>query len=401
MNAVERFLRYVTLETTSSEESDTVPSTPSQKEFAYLLGKELETVGLVDVRVDECGYVYGRLPATKGAEELSALGLIAHMDTSPSACGKNVKPRTVEYTGGVLTLENGETLDPAVYPSLNSYVGQTLIVTDGTTLLGADDKAGVAEIVTLCEYLVVHPEISHREIFVAFTPDEEIGRGADHFTLEGFGAPVAYTVDGGMIGEIEYENFNAAAVSVQIKGLNIHPGSAKGRMKNAALLACELISMLPPAEAPAHTEGYEGFYHVTDIKGDENEAHVSMIVRDHDREKFEARKAFLAHLCAYLDEKWGDGSFSLKVSDSYYNMREKIEPCMELIDNAKAAMESVGVKPIVQPIRGGTDGARLSFMGLPCPNLSTGGENFHSVHEFIPVDSIEKMVGVLLYLVKC
>ncbi|MBE6589733.1 MAG: peptidase T [Ruminococcaceae bacterium] len=400
MNVLERFLRYVKFETTSDEESESVPSTPTQKNFAEMLAGELREIGLADVRVDECGYVYGKLPATKDCETLDALGLIAHMDTSPAVSGKDVRPRTVEYTGGVLTLENGERLDPAVYPVLERYVGETLVLTDGNTLLGADDKAGVAEIVSACAYLVAHPEISHRAVCVAFTPDEEIGRGADHFCVEGFEAPVAYTVDGGTLGEIEYENFNAASARILVKGLNIHPGSAKGRMKNSVLMANELIAMLPPAETPAHTEGYEGFYHVTDIKGDENETRISMIVRDHDREKFEARKAFLVRLCAYLDEKWGSGSFELTLKDSYYNMREKIEPCMELIENARAAMESVGAEPLVRPIRGGTDGARLSFMGLPCPNLSTGGENFHSLHEFIPTAALEKMRDVLVYLVR-
>ncbi len=400
MNTKQRFLRYVSIDTVSDEESTSVPSTPSQVGFAKMLASELEELGLFDVRVDECGYVYATLPASAGCEALPALGLIAHMDTSPSVSGKGVSPRTVKYAGGVLTLENGEVLDPAVYPFLENYVGEELIVTDGRTLLGADDKAGIAEIVSACAYLIAHPEIRHRAVAVAFTPDEEIGRGADHFTVEGFGASVAYTVDGGALGEIEYENFNAAGARVTVKGHNIHPGSAKGKMKNAILMTNELLSMLPPAETPAHTEGYEGFYHVTDIKGDESEVRLSLIIRDHDKEKFEARKVFLTRLVAYLEGKWGSGSFLLEMEDSYYNMRERIEGHMELIENAKAAMESVGATPVVCPIRGGTDGARLSYMGIPCPNLSTGGENFHSVHEFIPVCALDKMRDVLIFLVR-
>ena len=400
MNTKERFLLYVTRETESNEESLTVPSTKTQIAFAKALAEELEELGLSHVRMDEYGYVYACLPASAGCEALPALGLIAHMDTSPSVSGKGVSPRTVLYTGGVLTLENGEVLDPAVYPFLSEYEGMELIVTDGRTLLGADDKAGVAEIVSACEYLISHPEIPHRAIAVAFTPDEEIGRGADHFNVADFGACVAYTVDGGALGEIEYENFNAAGARVTVKGHNIHPGSAKGKMKNAVLMASELISMLPPAETPAHTEGYEGFYHVTDIKGDESEVRLSMIIRDHDLKKFEDKKAFLTRLVAYLDDKWGSGSFLLEMADSYYNMRVKIVDHMELIENAKRAMESVGATPKVCPIRGGTDGARLSYMGLPCPNLSTGGENFHSVHEFIPVAALDKMRDVLIDLVK-
>ncbi|MBQ9784939.1 MAG: peptidase T [Clostridia bacterium] len=399
MSVIERFLKYVSLDTTSNEDSETVPSSACQLALGELLVGELCEIGLQDVRMDEYGYVYGFLPASTGRENEPALGLIAHMDTSPAVSGKDIKARIVTYTGGVLTLESGAELDPALYPMLNKCVGKELIVTDGTTLLGADDKAGIAEIVSACAHLCAHPEISHRAIAVAFTPDEEIGRGADHFDVAHFGAPVAYTVDGGEIGEIEYENFNAAAARLTVHGVNIHPGSAKNRMKNAVLMANQFISMLPPAETPAHTEGYEGFYHVTDMQGDETTATVSMLIRDHDRAEFEARKAFLSRLCDYLNGEWGSGSFELSVRDSYYNMREKLLDHMELIENAKAAMRSVGVEPIVMPIRGGTDGARLSFMGLPCPNLSTGGANFHGVHEFIPVESLCKMVDVLLYLV--
>ncbi len=400
MNVTERFLQYVSFDTTSDESSETVPSTARQRVLGEKLVKEMQQIGMERVRMDECGYVYGFLPASPDRKEDAPLGLIAHMDTSSAVCGKDIKPRRVIYTGGELTLENGEALSPTLYPMLDKCIGKELIVTDGTTLLGADDKAGIAEIMAACAYLAAHPEISHKALAVGFTPDEEIGRGADHFDVANFGASVAYTVDGGELGEIEYENFNAASAHVAVKGFNIHPGSAKNRMKNAVLMANQFLSMLPPAETPAHTEGYEGFYHVTDMHGDESAAEVSLIVRDHDRASFEARKAFLTRLCAYLDGEWGAGSFTLTLKDSYYNMKEKILDHMDLIENAKAAMRSVGAEPIVQPIRGGTDGARLSFEGLPCPNLSTGGANFHGVHEFIPVESLEKMTQVLVELSK-
>ncbi len=401
MNVIERFLRYVKYDTTSDENSETVPSTESQRTFGAYLINEMKEAGLVDVRMDACGYLYGVLPATADRADIPALGLIAHMDTSPAVSGKDIKPTIVKYQGGILTLASGSEMIPADYPMMERCIGQDLIVTDGTTLLGADDKAGVAEILSACAYLTAHPEVSHRTIAVAFTPDEEIGCGADHFDVEHFPARVAYTVDGGEIGEIEYENFNAAGAAVNITGFNIHPGTAKGRMKNAVLMANELISMLPPAETPAHTSGYEGFYHVTDMSGDESHATVSLIIRDHDRNKFEHRKAFLQNVCAYLEQKWGKGSFALSMKDSYYNMREQIEDGhMDLIEDAKAAMQSVGVEPNVIPIRGGTDGARLSFMGIPCPNLSTGGANFHGIHEFIPTVAMEKMVKVLLYLTR-
>lgn len=397
---VERFLKYLSVDTTSDEGSDTVPSSPSQRVLGARLAKELEALGLSDVRMDEYGYVYAILQASTGYESLPTLGFIAHMDTSPAVSGAGIKPRIIRYEGGDIVLENGAVTEVALFPFLSRYVGEELIVTDGSTLLGADDKAGIAEIVSACEYLLAHPEIKHGRIAVGFTPDEEIGRGADHFDVEGFGADFAYTVDGGELGEIEYENFNAASVTLKVRGVNIHPGSAKGRMKNAILMVNAFLSMLPPAETPAHTEGYEGFYHVTDISGCESEATLSMLIRDHDFEKFEERKRFLERLVAYLCGEWGDGSFALEIKDSYYNMKEKILPHMELIENAEAAMRSVGAEPTILPIRGGTDGARLSFMGLPCPNLSTGGANFHGVHELIPVESMRKMVRVLVELAR-
>ena len=324
------------------------------------------------------------------------------MDTAPGVSGENVKPRCLRYEGGDIRLGNGEALLLKDFPQLANYVGQELIVTDGSTLLGADDKAGVAEIVSACEFLLRHPEISHRRLAVCFTPDEEIGRGPDHFDFSKFPAKMAYTVDGGEIGELEYENFNAAAAKVRIHGVNIHPGEAKNKMRNAALLAAEFVSLLPAAEAPAHTEGYEGFYHVTDVSGNETEVVLHAIIRDHDREKFEARKTFVENAVRYLNGVWGEGSFRLELKDSYYNMKEKLLPHMELIDNACAAMRAVGVEPEIVPIRGGTDGARLSWeRDIPCPNLCTGGANFHGVHEFVPVASMEKMVQVLVELVRC
>lgn len=320
------------------------------------------------------------------------------MDTSPAVSGDHIKPRIVTYPGGVLEL-GASTLSPTDYPFLEEYIGQELIVTDGTTLLGADDKAGVAEIVTLCEYLLAHPEVKHRPIAVCFTPDEEIGRGTDRFRMDRFPAKEAYTVDGGELGEIEYENFNAAAATVKVRGLNIHPGSAKNKMKNAALLLAEFIGLLPAAETPAHTEGYEGFFHLCEMSGDESSAEAAYIIRDHNREKFETRKVLMQQTADFMNQKYGAGTFTLHMTDSYYNMKEKLTDHMYLIHNAEAAMQKAGVTPKIVAIRGGTDGARLSYEGLPCPNLSTGGLNFHSIHEFIPVRSLEKMVEVLRNLV--
>ena len=399
MNVTERFLKYVRFDTQSDENSERVPSTEKQKALGEYLVSELNGIGLDGVRMDEYGYVYGWLPATAGLESLPTLGLIAHMDTSPDVSGREVKPQIIRYEGGDIPLKNGEVIREDTFPFLSRYVGEELIVTDGTTLLGADDKAGIAEIVSACAYLREHLEIPHGRIAVGFTPDEEIGRGADHFDVKGFGADFAYTVDGGELGEIEYENFNAASARITVRGVNIHPGSAKNRMKNAILMANQLISMLPAAETPAHTEGYEGFYHVHSFIGDESSATVAMLIRDHDREKFEQRKVFLTRLVDALNDEWGNGNFTPEIRDSYYNMKEKIVPHMELIENAKTAMRAVGVEPIILPIRGGTDGARLSYMGLPCPNLSTGGANFHGVHELIPVNSLSKMVDVLVYLI--
>lgn len=396
-SAKSRFLRYVTYYTTSDEFTGTSPSTERQKDLGRALMQELEALKLEDVHMDDCGNVLATLPASEGVDA-PVIALIAHMDTAPDASGENVKPRLVRYEGGELKLNDTVSLTEALCPGLESHVGEELIVTDGTTLLGADDKAGVAEIVSACAELLAHPEIPHRAIAVCFTPDEEIGRGADHFDRAKFPAPVAYTVDGGELGEIEYENFNAAAAELTVRGLNIHPGEAKNKMKNAVLMANQFLSLLPPAQTPAHTEGYEGFYHVCAMEGDESLARVQLIVRDHDQEKFETRKDFLRRTADYLNTVWGAGSFELTVRDSYYNMKEKILPHMDLIENAQAAMRAADVAPRIVAIRGGTDGARLSWEGLPCPNLSTGGLNFHSIHEYIPVESLQKMTRVLVAL---
>lgn len=400
MTVVERFTKYVSFPTASDENSDRFPSTPGQSVLGEYLTEELRSLGLQNARMDDFGYVYGYLPGSEGHENDAPLGFIAHMDTSPDAPGSGIRPAIIHYTGGDIPLSGGSFLCAADYPKLKNYVNCDLIVTDGTTLLGADDKAGVAEIVTMLEYYVTHKEAAHRPLAICFTPDEEIGCGTDHFPFDEFAAQVAYTVDGGELGEIEYENFNAASAVVEITGRNIHPGEGKNKLKNAALLAAEWICALPAAETPAHTEGYEGFYHVTDVAGSESHATVKLIIRDHDRERFEARKAFVRRLCEYLNGVYGAGTFTAAVKDSYYNMREMILPHMELVDNAERAMTAAGITPKVVPIRGGTDGARLSYEGIPCPNLSTGGINFHSVHEFIPVHALTAMVEVLKELAK-
>lgn len=400
MTVSERFLKYVSFGTNSDENSDTCPSTESQRVLGRFLAEELTAIGLSNVGVDKDGYVYGVLPATPGRENDPSIGFIAHMDTSNAVKGDEIKPQTVRYNGGDIRLNETVSIKVKDFPYLEKYVGCDIITTDGTTLLGADDKAGIAEILTACEHLIAHPEISHGRIAVCFTPDEEIGRGADRFDLKRFACDWAYTVDGGELGEIEYENFNAASAKITVHGVNIHPGSAKNKMKNASLLAAEFINMLPKAETPAHTEGYEGFYHLCGMEGDETLAKLVYIIRDHCMERFLKRKEFVQNLVAYLNGVYGEGTFEADIRDSYYNMREKVEPFMHIIDNAVNAMKTVGVEPLIVPIRGGTDGARLSFEGLPCPNLSTGGANFHGIHEFIPIQSMEKMVEVLVTLMK-
>ena len=401
MRAYERLLQYVQVHTTSDPLSGTHPSTQRQFDLARMLVEELQALGVEDAAVDEHCYVYGTLPPTPGCEDRPALGLIAHMDTAPDASGENVRPVLhQDYDGRDVTLPaTGAVMRVKDFPFLASMKGETLITTDGSTLLGADDKAGVAEIFTAVEYLAAHPEIPHGRIAVAVTPDEEVGSGADHFDVDGFGAAAAYTVDGGELGELEYENFNAASAKVTIRGFNIHPGSAKDKMRNACLMALEFVNMLPPAETPAHTEGYEGFFHLGHMEGDETEARLSFIIRDHDRDRFESRKERINLIAAYLNEKYGPTTVQVELKDSYYNMKAQIEPHMYLIHRARAAFAKVGVEAVEVPIRGGTDGARLSYMGLPCPNLSTGGANFHGVMEYIPVQSMEKMVQVLVELV--
>ena len=392
----ERFLKYVSFDTKSDENSETCPSTLGQKWLGAALVEEMLEMGITDARMDENGYVYGTIP---GNPNLPTIGLIAHMDTSPDASGTDVKARIVEYTGEdiLLNAEKDIWLRASDYPGMKKHIGKHLIVTDGTTLLGADDKAGVAEIMTAAEFLL-RARMNHATVKIGFTPDEEIGRGADLFDVAGFGADYAYTVDGGSIGELEYENFNAAGAKVEIFGVNIHPGSAKDKMKNAQLIAMEFNALLPADQRPEHTEGYEGFFHLTDMQGDVEKATLYYIIRDHDFEKFEEKKELLVKAGEKLNEKYGNGSVCVSVKDSYFNMKQMIEPCMFIVERAKSAMEAVGITPSIQPIRGGTDGARLSFEGLPCPNLCTGGENFHSRFEYVPVEDMERIKDLLIQL---
>lgn len=399
---LDRFLHYVSFDTQSMDDQEQVPSTEKQLALAKALKEELEAMGASQVRMSEHGYVYAMIPATAD-HPVKSLGFVAHMDTAPAMSGKDVKPRIVErYDGQDLVLNEEKKIVMRVkdFPGMLDCVGKDLIVTDGTTLLGADDKAGVSEIMTMAEFFLSHPEIPHGKICIGFTPDEEVGRGADFFDVEHFGADAAYTVDGGPVGELEYENFNAASGKVDICGRGVHPGSAKGAMVNALLVGMEFQSMLPAFENPMYTEGYEGFFHLDQMAGDVESAHLEYIIRDHDREAFEKKKALFEEVSRYLNVKYGEGTVLTAVKDSYYNMKEQIEPDhLYLIDTAKEAMKSLDIKPLVSPIRGGTDGARLSYMGLPCPNLSTGGYNFHGKYEFIPVQSLEQMVEVLKKIV--
>ncbi|MBQ7690941.1 MAG: peptidase T [Muribaculaceae bacterium] len=398
MKLVERFLKYVKFDTQSDDLTNLTPSTPGQMTFARELEKELHEMGLSDISLDDNGYLYATLPGNCD-HAVPTLGFIAHMDTAPDMSGHDVKPRIVDYQGGAITLnaEQGITLDPAQFPELNDYVGQQLIVTDGTTLLGADDKAGIAEILSAVEWLQQHPEVKHGNIRVGFNPDEEIGLGAHHFDVEKFGADWAYTMDGGAVGELEYENFNAASAKITFKGLNVHPGSAKGKMLNAQRVAIQFASMLPRWETPEHTEGYEGFYHLIGMEGHVEQATLSYILRDHDRARFESRKHEIEHLCNKVNSEF-PGCATCEIKDQYYNMREKIEPVMHIIDLAKQAMELAGVTPKVQPIRGGTDGAQLSFKGLPCPNIFAGGMNMHGRYEYVPIPSMEKAMMTIVQI---
>lgn len=397
MTVVDRFLKYVTFATQSDEESGITPSTSGQRVFAEALVKELEALGLEEISLDDNSYLMATLPSNMEDQEVPTIGFISHLDTSPDMSGEGVKPRIVSYAGGDIVLNEAENivLSPRMFPEMEQYIGQDLIVTDGTTLLGADDKAGVAAIISAVAYLKEHPEIKHGKIRIGFTPDEEIGAGADHFDVEKFGCEFAYTVDGGEIGELEYENFNAAAAKVVFSGRNVHPGTAKDKMVNASLLAVEFASMLPADQRPETTEGYEGFFHLTAMVGSVEQAVLQYIVRDHSRELFEQKKQLLEQITAQLNKKY-PGMVSLEMHDQYYNMREIVEPKKYIVDLASEAMEAVGVKPQIKPIRGGTDGARLSFMGLPCPNLFTGGHNFHGRYEYIPIPSLQKSMEMVV-----
>ncbi len=400
MTITQRFLKYVSYDTQSSEETGVTPSTEKQRDFAQILKEELITEGLEDVELDELGYLYATLPSNT-SKAVPTIGFIAHMDTSPDASGKDVKPRIVEnYDGKDIILSEGIVSSPSKFPELLNHIGEDIIVTDGHTLLGADDKAGIAEIVQAMVYLKQHPEIKHGKIRVGFNPDEEIGMGAHHFDVEKFGCEFAYTMDGSELGEIEFENFNAASAKISINGCSVHPGYAKGKMINAGRVAAELVSMLPSDQTPETTDNYEGFFHLTSITGGCEHASLSFIIRDHDRALFEARKQKMQSVVDAINAKYGEGVATAEINDQYYNMREKVEPMMYIIDIAKKAIEEAGMTPKIQAIRGGTDGAQLSFMGLPCPNIFAGGINFHGPYEFCPVQSLEKAMMTVVNICK-
>lgn len=397
---IDRFLRYVAIDTRSNEESETQPSEAKELNLLSLLRDELCAMG-IDATLDEYGYVMARIPASEGVKG-PKVGFIAHVDTAPDASGKDVKPQIIkDYDGGDIELKGvpGLKLDPAEFPELLDHKGETVITTDGTTLLGADDKAGVAEIMDAVQYIVSHPEFRHGEIRIGFTPDEEIGRGVVKFDVPAFDADYAYTMDGGAVGELEFENFNAASAVVKIQGCNVHPGYAKGKMRNAILIAQEFNALLPVEQRPAFTEGYEGFYHIIDMKGSVENASITYIIRDHDREKFEERKAVIQHCADFINLRYGEGTAVAAVKDQYYNMRKEVEPHYHIVEKAVKAMEMAGIKPKIQPIRGGTDGANLSFRGLPCPNIFAGGYNFHGKMEWVPLESMQKASEVILNII--
>ena len=401
MDLKDRFLKYVSFDTQSDEMSETFPSTEKQKVLLKYLVEEMKSLGLTEVEMDEHSYAMGTIPATPGYEDRPAIGFIAHVDTSPDMSGANIKPQIIEnYDGKDIRLNENLMMTVKDFPELSVFKGHTLITTDGTTLLGADDKAGVAEIMTAAEYLMTHPEVKHGKIRIGFTPDEEVGRGVDYFNVEKFGAKFAYTIDGGFEGELEYENFNAASAKVAIQGRNVHPGYAKDKMINALQVAAEVNSLLPAWERPEHTDGYEGFYHLVGLNGSVENAEISYIIRDYIRDKFEAKKQFMTKVVELLTQKYGEGVLTLTLKDQYYNMREMVEPHPEVIDKAFKAMEQAGVTPIVRPIRGGTDGARLSYMGLPCPNLFTGGMNFHGKFEYCSLDTMRRAQQTILNLIQ-
>ncbi|MBQ0080716.1 MAG: peptidase T [Alistipes sp.] len=401
MKLLDRFFKYVAIDTQSDEESETFPSSEKEWTLLGLLKEEMEQLGLKDISLDKYGYVMGTIPASEGYETKPVIGFLAHVDTSPDMSGKNVRPIVIEkYDGKDIPLNSQLSMCVSDFPELKNFIGHTLIHTDGTTLLGADDKAGVAEIMSAAEYIISHPEIKHGKIRIGFTPDEEIGRGVDFFDVKRFGADFAYTMDGGYEGELEYENFNAASAVIEIQGRNVHPGYAKDKMINAIDIACELNTLLPFEQRPQHTEGYEGFYHCIAISGSVENAKISFIIRDHDSEKFEQRKRWMWQVVDLLKNKYGENVLKLTLKDQYYNMRKMVEPHPQVIELAKKAMTLSDVTPIVRPIRGGTDGARLSFMGLPCPNIFAGGMNFHGKFEYCSLDSMEKAKNVIINLIK-
>ncbi len=401
MTLLERFLKYVSYDTQSDESSESFPSTDKQKVLLEALKEEMLTLGMTDVTMDKYGYVMGTIPASEGCENAPVIGFIAHVDTAPDMSGANIKPHIIEsYDGADIKLNAALTMRVEDFPELAFFKGHTLIHTDGTTLLGADDKAGVAEIMTAAEYLMSHPECKHGKIRIGFTPDEEIGRGVDFFDVKAFGADFAYTMDGGYEGELEYENFNAASAKIAIQGRNVHPGYAKSKMINAIEVACELNSLVPAVERPQFTEGYEGFYHCVGFNGTVENATISYIIRDHDADLFEKKKVWMHNIVGILNNKYGEGVLTLTLKDQYYNMRKMVEPHPQVIENALKAMHDADVEPIVRPIRGGTDGARLSFMGLPCPNIFAGGMNFHGKFEYCSLNSMEKAVKVIINIAK-
>ncbi|GAB1416924.1 peptidase T [Paludibacter sp.] len=402
MNIADRFLKYVSFHTTSDSETNLTPSTPGQMVFAQFLAEELKSIGLSDVSLDSNGYLMATLPANTD-KKVPTIGFISHVDTSPDMSGKNIKPKIIyDYDGNDILLNEEKliVLETSTYPEILQYKGQDVIVTDGTTLLGADDKAGIAAIVTAMEYLIANPDIKHGKVRVGFTPDEEIGRGAHLFDVEKFGAEWAYTIDGGEIGELEYENFNAAGAKVIFHGINVHPGYAKRKMKNSIRIANQYITMLPRHETPEHTEAYEGFYHLMSVEGSVETTTLNYIIRDHDRDRFERRKKEMEHLVNKINKEFGEGTAEIEIKDQYYNMREKVEPVMHIVDLAAEAMREAGVEPNIKPIRGGTDGSQLSFKGLPCPNIFAGGHNFHGRFEYVPVQSMEKAKEVIVNIIK-
>lgn len=401
MELKERFLKYVSFDTQSDEKSNTFPSTDKQLVLLNYLVEEMKSMGLTEVEIDENGYAMGSIPASVGYENVPVIGFVSHVDTSPDMSGANIKPQIIEnYDGKDISLNPNLKMTVKDFPELEFYKGHTLITTDGTTLLGADDKAGVAEIMTAADYLINNPEVKHGKIRIGFTPDEEIGRGVDYFNVEKFGAKFAYTMDGSMEGELEYENFNAASAVIDIQGRNIHPGYAKDKMVNALEVACEINAILPQEQKPEFTEGYDGFFHLIAMNGSVENATMTYIIRDHSMDKFEAKKNYITKIVALLSDKYGEGRINLTLKDQYYNMREKVEPHPELIEKAFKAMEKAGVKPIIKPIRGGTDGSRLSYMGLPCPNIFTGGMNFHGKFEYCSLTTMRKAVNTIINLVE-